>query len=139
MLIETIRTYVESLPGTLSEKRGLFTIEVLVAERKAFLSRKTLTYRAKFRIDEDARELRFTEALVESGSGMSGGDAGIGFGTETYRSGGKARKGTIDEQSVLSGKRYDVQFDYAKVRSFIEQQARESGYDFKLQLMARGL
>lgn len=139
MLIETIRSYVEALPGSLTEKRGLFTIEVRVAERKSFLSRKTLTYRAKFRIDEGSRELRFTEALVESGSGVSGGDAGMGFKTETYRTGGKAREGTIEQQLTLFGKRYDVQFDYSKVRSFIEGQAGEAGYAFSYQLTARGL
>ena len=80
MLIEQIKEFVAGLPATPKEKRGVYSIKLVVAERRVLLSKKKLTYSAKFRVDEGNKELRFTEMLVESGSGMSGGDSDIGTG-----------------------------------------------------------
>ncbi len=139
MLTDVIRTFVEGLPGTLKEKRGIYSLEVVVAERKAFLSKKKLTYSAKFRIDDESHELRFTEMLAEAGSGVSAGDSGFGFKKETYKTGFGAREGTIDEQSNLLGKQYAYTFDFKMVRAFVENAAVQAGYAFKYQLTARGL
>lgn len=139
MLMDVIRTFAEGLPGTLKEKRGIFSLEVVVSERKAFLSKKKLTYSARFRIDDESRELRFTEMLTESGAGMSAGDSGIGFKAEAYRTGGGGREGTIEQQSSLFGKRYDYTFDFKTVRAFMENAAAQEGYAFRYQLTARGL
>jgi hypothetical protein len=80
MLSDEIAKFVEGIPATLQEKRGVYSVEFAVAERKAFLSKKKLTYNARFRIDEDKKELRFTEMLKESGSGVSSGNGGLGPG-----------------------------------------------------------
>ncbi|MDD5646525.1 MAG: hypothetical protein PHW86_05090, partial [Candidatus Bipolaricaulis sp.] len=91
MRIDEIVKFVEGIPADLKEKRGTYSIEFTVAERKAFLTKKKLTYSARFRIDEDRKELRFTELLKETGSGVSsGGDdlgPGFGFKKETYKTG----------------------------------------------------
>lgn len=133
-----------ALPADISEKKGVVTAEYVVAERKAFLSKKKLVYIAKYRIDEDEREVRFTEMLKESGSGLSsGGDfdssPGFGFKTETYKTGGGAREGAIEEQSNLFGKQYSYTFDFKAVREAIEKKTREAGFAFKYQITSVGL
>jgi hypothetical protein len=133
-LIDEIRAMAASTGADLKEKKGVFTLSLVVAERKAFLSRKRLEYVARFRLDEAARELHFTEMLEESGSGVSGGvdDASPGFGFKagTYRTGAGPREGSIAEQSDYFGKRYDYCFDWGTVRGWTEQAARAAGYGF---------
>lgn len=51
----------------LRKRRESYTLERVVAERKAFLSRKRLLCRARFRIVEEGKESHFTELLKESG------------------------------------------------------------------------
>lgn len=99
MLVDEIKRFVEGIPAALKEKRGVYSVEFTVAERKAFLSKKKLTYSAKFRVDDDSKELRFTEALKESGSGVSAGDAGFGFKKETYKT-GTGREGRFHRRAV---------------------------------------
>ena len=49
-----------SLPAPLQlQKDGSLAGEALLAERKAFLSKKKLTYKCKARVDEGARAVRF--------------------------------------------------------------------------------
>jgi hypothetical protein len=143
-LQEEIRNVFVDLPAKFSEKKGLFSVEYVVAERKSFLSKKKLVYIAKYRIDEDKREVRFTEMLKESGSGLSsGGDfdssPGFGFKTESYKTGGGAREGVIEEQSNLFGKKYDYTFDFKAIRGAIEKKVQEAGFVFKYQITSFGL
>ena len=143
MLVDKIKKFVVGLPATMKEKRGVHSVQVVVAERKAFLSKKRLTYSAKFHVDDDKRELRFTEMLKESGSGMSSGDSefgsSFGFKKETYKTGKGPREGSIEEQSTLFSKQYSYTFDFSEVRTFIESEAVKAGYTFKYQITARGL
>jgi hypothetical protein len=143
MRVDAIKAFVEQIPTNLGEKRGVYSVEFTVAERKAFLSKKKLTYSARFRIDEDKKELRFTEMLRESGSGVNaGGDdlsPGFGFKRETYKTGAGPREGTIEEQSRLFGAQYSYAFDFSKVRAFIESETRKAGYAFTYQITPLGL
>jgi len=136
--------YVQGTGGTLSEKKGICTLEILVAERKAFLSTKKLIYIAKYRIEETGKELRFTEMLKESGFGLSVGDSdmspGFGFKTESYSTGfGKPREGTIEEQSKLFGKKFSYTFEFGKIRKELEKIATANGLAFKYQVTPIGL
>ncbi len=143
MRVDAIKAFVEGIPAILREKRGVYSVEFTVAERKAFLSKKKLTYRAQFRIDDDKKELRFTEMLKESGSGASSGDSdlgpGFGFKKETYKIGAGPREGSIEEQSKLFGAQYRYAFDFSKVRAFIESETANAGYAFKYQITSIGL
>lgn len=143
MLVDEIKRFVEQIPATLKEKRGVHSVKFTVAERKVFLSKKKLTYSAKFRVDEDKKELRFTEMLKESGSGVSSGDSefgsGFGFKKESYKTGTGPREGSIEEQSKLFGAQYSYTFDFSKVRTFIESEAVKAGYTFKYQITPLGL
>lgn len=148
-LIDSINVYNAEFDGEISEKKGIYTLEKVIAERKAFLSKKKLRYIAKFRIDDDAKLLKFTEMLAEAGSGLqSGGDfdggggmsAGFGFKTESFNTfKGGQREGSIQEQSNLFGKAYNYNFDYKAVRAKFEELARAEGYDFKYQITPIGL
>lgn len=146
-LQEKLKSIVDSIPAELKEKNGLYTLMAVIAERKAFLSKKKLTYCAKFRIDEEKKEVRFTEMLKEAGSGlaMGGFDSistttpGFGFKKETYNTMKGGREGTIEEQSNLFGKKYDYKFDYKKIRQEIEQVAQTNGYRFVYKITGLGL
>ncbi|MEW6187930.1 MAG: hypothetical protein AB1585_19585 [Thermodesulfobacteriota bacterium] len=145
-LLDEVKQLVSTLPAELTEKKGVYTFSFIIAERKGFLTKKRLQYIARFRIDDSAREIRFTEMLKESGSGFSAGggmddgiSTGFGFKKEIYKSGGGGREGTIEEQSNLLGKEYTFQFDLKTIRKKMEKLARDSGFLFKYQITPAGL
>lgn len=143
-MIDKINDYAVEIDGKVSEKKGIYTLEVPVAERKAFLSKKKLQYISKFRINDETKEVKFTEMLKESGSGLSSGgmddmSPGFGFKTESYNTMNKGREGTIEEQSNLFGKDYSYSFNYEKIRMKFEELAKEEGYAFKYQITPVGL
>jgi hypothetical protein len=132
-----------SLPSKFIEaKNEVLWMTYTVAERKSFLNKQRLTYRCRLKIEESRKVLIFFEILAEVGSGIStGGDfgdsgmsSGFGFRAETtsYKSGG--REGTIEEQSILFGKRYDYVFDYKKIREDVKSVAEKFGYGFEVTL-----
>jgi hypothetical protein len=140
-LLEEICRLLMNRDAKLEESNDVYSAVLLIAERRAFLIKKKLTYIAKFRVDEAAKELRFTEMLKESGWGLSGGDIdsspGWGFKAQKYRIGAGAREGTIVEQSTFFGRKYSYVFDFKDIRSAIEEKTRASGYTFKYQLTLR--
>ena len=143
-LVEEIKRIADGLPAKLNESKGMFILEYVVAERKAFLSKKKLVYRAKFIIDEDKKELRFSEMLKETGFGLSSGvdsdmSPGVGFKKDTYKTGTGPREGIIEEQSNLFGKEYNYKFDFSKFRDSIKSAAADAGYEFKYQITALDL
>lgn len=120
---------------TITFDAGVYRIERVVAERRAFLSTRKLTYEARWRVDDLARRVRFSEMLREAGMGLSSGSIdgmspGFGFRKETWSAGMQGRSGGIEEQSSLFGKRYAYTFDYALVRRAVEQLAAQAGYTF---------
>jgi hypothetical protein len=145
-LAESLQSIATSVGGVITEKNGVYTLEALIAERKTFLSRKKLTYIAKFRVDEEQKEIKFTEMLKESGFGLSSGmgnddmSPGFGFKTESYNTlSGGPREGTIEEQSNLFGKNYQYKFEWGVVRKALESLASEKGWAFKYQVTPIGL
>lgn len=141
MLTEQFREFARSIPAELICRDGLCEMRLVVAERKAFLTHRKLEYRAKMRIDDVGRQVKFTEQLRESASGFSAGGStpGFGFKTESYRIPGKQRLGSIEEQSSLFGKKYCYRFDFGTIRPGFEQLASQAGYVFKYQLTPAGL
>jgi hypothetical protein len=128
-LKEDIAAYGRSLGAEVKEKGGRMELTRLVAERKAFLSKKKLVYTAKVEVDEAAREVKLTEMLKESGMGMEGGS---GFQVETYKTGAKSREGSLEEQSKLFGKTYAFQFEFGKVPAEVRRLAEAAGFKFSL-------
>ncbi len=127
----------KNYPKNFIEKRGnIFLLDFIVAERKAFLRTDKLTYSAKLKIDENKKEIIFFEILKESGAGFSAGGSdddygsGFGFKVEKTKIGPGGREGTIEEQSVLFGKKYEYKFTYEKIRQDIKTLAEKKGYSF---------
>ncbi|MCL4367657.1 MAG: ribonucleoside-triphosphate reductase [Actinobacteria bacterium] len=119
------------------QKDGSLAMEMLIAERKAFLSKRKLTYKCKLRADDGARCVTFWEMLVEKSSGVSGGDdmaPGFGFKKETFGTKGMERSGSIEEASRLFGKDFDYTWDYAVVRDAVRGVAEAAGYNFNVVL-----
>ncbi|PIY17199.1 ribonucleoside-triphosphate reductase [Candidatus Dojkabacteria bacterium CG_4_9_14_3_um_filter_150_Dojkabacteria_WS6_41_13] len=117
------------------EKYGI-SFSKVIAERKAFLSKKKLEYSGKIKINEETKEVVFSDMLKESGSGLSMGSdsdmsSGFGFSASTYSMGGNGRSGTIEEQSTLFGKTYSYTFEYEEVRTMVEELCKKEGYTFK--------
>lgn len=135
-IIEEMKKIANECGGILKEDKGSCSIEALLAERKAFLSKKKLTYSAKIKINENEKTVVFSEMLKESGFGLSAGSGdlemspGFGFKKETYNTMGGARKGTIEEQSKLFSKDYNYKFDYSSIRQKIETITQSNGYKF---------
>jgi hypothetical protein len=135
-LITTIKEIAGAIGAGLEQEKGGYLLKYLVAERKTFLSRKKLVYKARFRLEESQRELHFSETLQETGFGLgaSAGDSdigpGIGFKAEGYKSGLPGREVSIKEQSDFFGKKYQYQFELGEIRNKIEKAAAEAGYRF---------
>jgi hypothetical protein len=147
-IIEELKKLATEMGGEVKEDKGIYTLEAVIAERKAFLSKKKLTYKCQMRVVEENKEVKFTEMLKESGFGMTsgggGGDEfgmspGFGFKAGTYKTGMDGREGTIEEQSNLFGKDYSYKFDYGKTRKTLEAKAGEAGYKFSYQITSIGL
>jgi hypothetical protein len=117
--------------------------KLIIAEQKSFLSKKTVEYSAKFKIEDGDRVVHFFEMLKESGSGMSAGDGEVGGGwgvsKETYRSGAGGREGNIESQGSLLGNKYAFTFDYARIRVRVQAIAEQHGYRFEYRLAPKGL
>jgi hypothetical protein len=137
-LLDDLITNASRFPAPLQpQKDGSLAMEVVVAERKAFLSKRKLTYKCKLRVDDGARSVSFWEMLMEKGSGVSGGDdmaPGFGFKKETYSTKGKERSGSIEEASSLFGKDFEFTWDYAVVRRMVSGVAAAGGYGFNVVL-----
>jgi hypothetical protein len=141
-MIDEIKKAFEEYGGDWKEKKGIWSFSAVIAERKAFLSSKKLTYSAKVKIDEGEKVVHFSEMLMEAGSGFSsGGDfdggmsTGFGFKTESYNTMSGAREGNIEEQSNLFGKKFEYKFDYKKIRSTVEEIGKNNGYSFAYQML----
>ncbi|MCE5207558.1 MAG: hypothetical protein LLG42_04520 [Chloroflexi bacterium] len=141
-MMADIKKSLESYNGKWGEKKNLWDFSTTIAERKAFLSKKKLSYSLKMRIDDDAKVVRFSEMLVEAGSGFSTGgdfdsDMSTGFGVkkESYNTFKGALTGTIEEQSKLFGKDYSYQFDFKEIRTKVQEIVEKAGYKFEYQIL----
>jgi len=140
-MIDNIKKALDDYTGDWSEKKSVVEFKTTIAERKAFLSKKRLTYSVRFRVDDKAKTVTFSEMLVEAGSGLSSGgiddgiSAGVGFKTETYNTMNKAREGTIEESSKLFGRKFEYKFNYKEIRSKVEDVVKKLGYKFEYQVL----
>lgn len=136
MVEEALVKIVRELGGEVERRGDTIGFTRVLAERRAFLSRKRLVYRATIRVDEAKREIHLTESLTETGSGL-GPESGFGFRTETYKTGRGPREGDIAEQSKLFGRTYSYTFDFGAVRGAIERVAHDHGYAVRHHLSLR--
>jgi hypothetical protein len=118
-------------------KKDIWELKALLAERKSFLSRKKLFFRATFQVDEAARSVRYSERLEESGSGFGAGDGLVGAGVRTWRtsSGKEGRTGDIKETLRLFGETYSFTFRCESVREVVKRVAEEEGFAFDYRIL----
>jgi hypothetical protein len=135
-LLETLEEYARANQMSFETHHGRYRVEKVLAERKTFISRKKLEYRAEFAIDDQQKELRFTESLKESGRGM---DAGVGVQSESYNTLSGARKGSFEDHSRQLGKHYDASVDYGAIREAIKGLTEAAGYSFSYLVTTKGL
>jgi len=124
------------------QKDGSLAMEALIAGRKAFLSKRKLTYKCKLRVDDGARSVTFWEMLLEKSSGVSGTDdmaPGFGFKKETYGTKGKERSGRIEEASGLFAKDFDYTWNYAAVRGAVRGAAEAASYSLNVVLSPKSV
>ncbi|HOJ51681.1 MAG TPA: hypothetical protein PLT64_03075 [Syntrophales bacterium] len=133
-LQEEIGEIFAPFPCEFRERKGVVTVEWVLAERKTFLARKRLVYLAKYRVDEEAKEVRFTEMLKETGAGFSD-SLGLSFKKEVYRTGKEGRSGTIEEQSRLLGSSYNYSHDFKAIREKVEEKTKAAGFSFTYQVL----
>jgi hypothetical protein len=141
---DEIRSYLASLPGAkVSGKDQSGETRMILAEQKSFLSKKSVEYVAKFKVEDGERVVHFFEMLKESGSGVSAGDGDFGGGwgvsKETYKTGRGGREGNIEEQGSLLGKKFAFTFDYARIRNDVRTIAERNGYQLAYQVTPKGL
>lgn len=141
-MIEKVKESFAEYGGEWKENKGVWEFNTTIAERKAFLSTKKLTYSARIKIDEEGKSIKFSEMLKEAGSGFSsGGDFdggmsnGFGFKAESYNTLKGPREGNIQEQSDLFGKKYQYKFNYSDIRNRAEEIAKSNGYSFEYQIL----
>jgi hypothetical protein len=136
LLIEEIKKIAGEKGAAFLEKKDACCFEIVLAERKAFLTFRKLVYKVSCKIDPAKHELRFSEMLFEKGWGLSGGDSdrapGFGFKTETYKCvPGQMPERVIEERSILFGKKYEYKFDLSEIRSKIREAATREGFGFR--------
>ncbi len=140
-ILQRVRERLPDGIGEFQSKKEVFSLECVIAERKAFLSRQKLLYTARFRVDEDTREVRFTEMLTErkSGLGAGGSDLGPGVGSKksSFAAGTGGLEGVVDERSSLFGQKYDYTFDYKQVRSAVKEAAEAENYAFNYKIWGK--
>ena len=132
---EKLQKITKEKGAALQEKKDAWCFEIVLAERKAFLTSKKLIYKISCKIDPVKKELRYSERLLEKGWGLFCGDSdqapGFGFKTETYSlMPGKLPERMIEEQSDLFGKKYQYKIDLSEIRSKIQEAAAGSGLGF---------
>ena len=113
-MMDQIKSALVDYNGAWQEKKGIWEFKTVIAERKTFLSTKKLDYSCRIKIDDEAKEVKFSERLKEAGWGLSGGtdfegdmSTGFGFKKESYNTIKGPREGTIEEQSEFFGKKYN--------------------------------
>lgn len=140
-VMDDIKKAFTNLDGKWNEKKGLWEFSAVIAERKAFLSKKKLTYSVKLRIDDVSKVVKFSEMLMEAGSGFSSGgmddgmSSGFGVKTESYNTFKKTPEVTIEEQSKQFGKDYSYTFNFQETQEKVRQVVKSAGFKFEYQIL----
>jgi len=140
-LTEDINKLAANLSLNIREAQGIHHINVIVADCKSYNSRQKLEYRARFRINETEKAVKFTEALQESEVGFSSGSplSRAGFKADTFDIRNISVKVSIEDQTTLFEKRYTYSYDFSSIRDQIEVLTDKAGYRFKYQITTVGI
>ena len=91
--------------------------------------KKKIEYSACLKLDPASRKVYFWEMIKESGRGLM---ALFSFKTETYRTDGTTRSGTVREKAYgPGGQVIDYEWDFSQVRQIVEAAVRTQGWRFE--------
>ena len=107
-------------------------ISNVLADGNWTVGKKRVEYSAYLLADASARTVTFWEMIKEVGCGMG---ALFSFKKTSYRSDGKTLSGSVQETGYgFGGKVIDYNWDYAQVRSLVEEAVRSRGWRFETTL-----
>jgi hypothetical protein len=140
-IMTTIRNTMTGLPGDFQAEDGLHSLTSVIAERKGFFSRRKLTFTARFRVNEETREVIYNETLVERriglGAGIGEGISGFGFRKWKITANPRGLDGTEEGHSQPFGRKDGFTFRFQQVRDAVRKVVEEEGYTFKNQIWGK--
>ncbi len=139
-IMNTIRSLITGLPGDFQSDEGLHSLTSVVAERKGFFSRRKLPFTARFRVNEETREVVYNETSWKKRAARAGnGEGNIGFASGKWKiaSGPGGLEGVLEEQSEMFRRRYGFTFRFQQIRDAVRTLVEKEGYTFKHQIWGK--
>ena len=133
-VIDTIMSAADEFPVRFVRSGDELTLEATIGQRRLFLSRRTLAYRCRLRVDDAARRITFFEGLVERGPGLD--DTLEPLTGPVARGVKHATPAAVRPPSPARSSRplargYDFSFRYQRVREAVERAAQIAGYEVR--------
>ena len=131
----------DEFPARFVRSGDQLTLEAAIGQRKLFLSRRTLAYRCRLRVDDSARH-HLLRGASERGPGL---DDRLEPLTGPVVRGVKRVTGVAARPSSLAGssrplaRGYDFSFRYERVREAVERAAQIAGYEVKTVVRERSV
>lgn len=132
-----IREYFKKVGLNPQNKGGVFYLNSTLAKRDLPISKRNVTYKAKYKIDKERKIVYFNEMLKEVNSGFLGSDdspIGITQKTELYRVSPSGRSGKIKETSKIAKEEYSYELDFGKIRKELKEIVESNNYKFKYKI-----
>ncbi|MBL3539783.1 ribonucleoside-triphosphate reductase [Aminivibrio sp.] len=140
-IMKTILSVITGLPGNFRSDDGLHSLTSIIAEKKGFFSRRTLTFTARFRVNEETQEVIYNETLVEKKSGLGAGNGegifGFGFRKWKITAGPSGLDGVLEERSEMLDRKYGFTFRFQQIRDAVRKLVEDEGYSFKHQVWGK--
>ena len=130
---EALAEWLRSKGGEVQETGKMLVFTKILGERRLLFLRQRVVFEARFRVDEEKRELQVQEALWEKGVGFSL-ESGVGGQKEVYQLGRK-REGNISARFSLLASRFQFSFDYTKFHQELENLAQKFGYTVRYRVL----
>lgn len=132
-----IQDYFKKLNLEPQNKEGVFYVSFTLAKRDLPISKRSVDYKAKYKIDEEKKIVYFNEMLKEINSGFLGSDDspfGVTKKSEVYQVSSSGRAGKIKETSKIANEEYAYTFDFGKIRRELKEIVESNNYKFKYKI-----
>lgn len=134
-IMKTIRNLVTGNSSDFRRVGGLYEVSSVIAQKKGFFSSGKLTFSAKFRVNEAAREVIYNESLIEKIMGLEAkyGRGFSRFGMRKLKTGAEpgGMESIFSDGSDLLKKRDGYTFKFRQIRQAVKKAVEEEGYTFR--------
>ena len=130
---EALAEWLRSKGGEVQETGKMLVFTKILGERRLLFLRQRVVFKARFRLDEEKRELRVHEELWERGAGLAR-ETGAGSQKEVCEL-GKKREGQISARFSLLSSRFRFEFDHTQFHQELENLAQKFGYTVRYQVV----